>query len=146
MTRPRFTLAQLMAVVLLVGFGFAALRNANPSWASATFSLAILAVSVALAGACSRKEGARMPWAGFAVAGGLSLVIWLCTSSTIGFVNGPPHPLLYRLQPYINPGASGGGPFIAYTQIAHSLDVVLLGGLGAIMGRLLAAKDEPPGY
>jgi hypothetical protein len=61
MTRPRLTLAQLMAVVLLVGFGFAALRNANPSWASVTFSLAILAVSVALAGACSRKEGRGCP-------------------------------------------------------------------------------------
>ena len=72
MTRLRFTLAQLMAVVLFIGFGFAALRNANGLWASATFSLAILTVSVAVAGACSRQGRARMPWAGFAVAGGLS--------------------------------------------------------------------------
>jgi hypothetical protein len=71
-------------------------------------------------------------------------VIWLSTSSTIGDVNGPPYPLLYGLQPYINPKASGGGRFIAYTQISHSLDVVLVGCLGAIMGRLLAAKDERP--
>jgi hypothetical protein len=85
-----------------------------------------------------------MPWEGFAVAGGLCLVIWLSTSSTIGDVNGPPYPLLYGLQPYINPKASGGGRFIAYTQISHSLDVVLVGCLGAIMGRLLAAKDERP--
>jgi hypothetical protein len=144
MSRLRFTLAQLMAVVLLIGFGFAALRNANGLWASATFSLAILTVSVAVAGACSREGRARMPWAGFAVAGGLSLVIWLSTPSTIGYVNGPPYPMLYRLQSYLNPGASGGGPFIAYTQISHSLDVVLLGCLGAIMGRLLAAKGEQP--
>jgi hypothetical protein len=144
MNRLCFTLAQLMAIVLYCGFGFAALRNANALWASAAFSLAILAVSVALAGACSRKRWARMPWAGFAVAGGLCLVVWLTTAQTIGYVNGPPHPLLYELQPYLNPQASGGRPFIAYTQISHSLDVVLLGCLGAILGRLLAAKDERP--
>ena len=86
MSRLRFTLAQLMAVVLLIGFGFAALRNANGLWASATFSLAILTVSVAVAGACSRQGRARTPWAGFAVAGGLTLVFWLSTSSTIGYV------------------------------------------------------------
>ena len=144
MGRLRFTLAQLMAIVVYCGFGFAALRNANALWASATFSLAILTVAVALAGACCRKGAARMPWAGFAFAGGLCLVVWLSTSSTIGYVNGPPNPLLYVLQPYLNPWASRGVPFIAYTQICHSLDVVLLGCLGAVMGHLLAAKDERP--
>src|SRR5262249_28609494 len=74
----------------------------------------------------------------------LSLIIWLSTSSTIGYLNGPPQPLLFRFQPYINPVASGGSPYIAYTQISHSLDVVLLGCLGAIMGRLLAAKGDRP--
>jgi hypothetical protein len=142
MTGLRFTLAQLMAFVLYLGFGFAALRNATALWASAAFCLAVLTVSVALAGACSRKAGARMPWVGFAVAGGISLVIWLSTSSTIGYVNGPPHPLLYGLQPYVNPEASGGRLFIGYTQISHSLDAILLGCLGAILGRLLAPKDD----
>ena len=85
-----------------------------------------------------------MPWAGFAVAGGLCLVIWLSTSSTIGYVNGPPYPLLYRLRPYINPEASRGDPVIAYTQICHSLDVIIHGCLGAIMSGLLAAKDDRP--
>jgi hypothetical protein len=142
MSRLRFTLAQLMAVVLLIGFGFAALRNANGLWASASFNLAILAVSVAVTGACSGQERARLPWAGFAVAGGLFLVIWLSTSSTIGSVNGPPYPMFYRLQSYVNPGASGGSRSIAYAQVSHSLDVVLLGCLGAIVGRLLAANGE----
>jgi hypothetical protein len=142
MTRLRFTLAQLMAIVLFIAFGFAALRNAGALWASAAFSLAILAVSVALAGACSREAAARMPWAGFAIAGGLRLVIWLSTSSTIGHLNGPPAALLYQLQPYINPEGSGGIPLIAYTQVANSLDVVLLGCLGAIMGRFLAANGD----
>ena len=144
MGRLRFTLAQLMAIVFYFGFGFAALRNANALWSSATFSLAILTVSVAFAGACSRKEAARMPWAGFAAGGGLWLVVWLSTPSTIGHVNGPPYPLVYVLRPYLNPGASAGGPFIAFAQIAHSLNVMLLGCFGAVMGHLLAAKDERP--
>jgi hypothetical protein len=133
MSRLRFTLAQLICVVILIGFGFAALRNADESWSSATFSLAILAVSVALAGACSRRDGARMPWAGFGIAGGLSLLTWLSNSHP----GGPPEPFLYRLQQYINPRVE----IIAYMQISQSLNVVLFGCLGAIIGRLLAPKD-----
>ena len=142
MTRLRFTLAQLMAIVLYFGFGFAALRNADAVWASVTFSLAIITVSVALAGAFARKEEARMSWAGFAAAGGARLVIWISTPQTVGFLNGPPKTLLYNLQASINPMASAGGPLIAYTQICNSLDVILLGLVGAALGHLLAAKKR----
>lgn len=144
MTRLRFNLAQLMAIVLFIGFGFAALRNADALYASAAFSLAALTVSVAIAGACSREQAARMPWAGFALAGGLCLVIWLSTSATAGGLNGPPYSLLYRLRPYINPGASGGNTLIAYAQVSHSLEVVLLGCIGAIAGRLMTPKGGRP--
>ena len=48
MTRPRLTIAQLMTLILFVGFGFAALRNANQFWASATYTLAIISILVAL--------------------------------------------------------------------------------------------------
>jgi len=41
MSRLRFTIAQLMAVVLIVAFGFAALRSADKLSASATYALAI---------------------------------------------------------------------------------------------------------
>jgi hypothetical protein len=143
MSRLRFSIAQLMAVVLLIGFGFAALRNANDVWAGVTFGLAIVTVSMGLAGACSRQAGARMPWAGFGIAGGLRLVVWLSTSSIVGHLNGVPYPLLHRLQPYINTEASSSGSaFIAYTQIYHSLDVVLLGLLAAVLSYVLAVKDD----
>ena len=69
MTRHRFTLAQLMAIVLSVGFGFAALRNANELWASATYTLAFLMNLVATLGALARKGRARLAWVGFAVFG-----------------------------------------------------------------------------
>ena len=67
MPRLRFTLAALLAIVLFLGFGFAALRNADAFWASATYMLALLMVAVAPLGALTRKGRARMAWAGFAV-------------------------------------------------------------------------------
>jgi hypothetical protein len=120
MNRLRFTIAQSMAIVFYGGFGFAALRNADDLWASATFNLAIISVSVALACACAGSATSRMTWAGFAFAGGACLIIWLATSQTVGSLNGPPQSMFYRFRPYINPAASGGVPFIAYTQISHS--------------------------
>ena len=68
MIRLRFSIAQLMAVILYVGFAFAALRNANDIWASATFSLAVVLVAVACAGAYARREKGYVSWAGFATA------------------------------------------------------------------------------
>ncbi len=144
MSRLRFSLAQLMAVVLLIGVGFAALRNPNEEWAGETFGLAIVTVSLGLAGACSRKEGARMPWAAFGIAGGLRLLVWLSTSSIVGHLNGVPYPLLHTLQPYINTDASSGVTLIAYRQISNSLDVVLLGLLAAVLSSVLAVKDDRP--
>jgi hypothetical protein len=142
MNRLRFTIAGLMAIVLYVGFGFAALRNADAFWASATFSLAIISESVALAGAFARKKEERMSWAAFAIAGGASLIIWLSTSQTVGSLDGPPRPLLYSFQRFINPMASGGGALIAYTQVSNSLDVILVGLVAAGLSRLVAAKDD----
>ena len=141
MSRLRFTLGQLMAVVFYVGFGIAALRNATAFWASATFSVAIISVSVAIAAAYAGEAKSRVTWAGFASAGGARLLIWLLTGQTIGSLYGPPRSLLHEFQPYINPTASGGAPYIAYTQICNSLDVILLGLMGAVISHLLTADD-----
>ena len=59
MTRPRLTIAQAMAIVFLVGFGCAALRNANDFWAIATFNLAIFLNSTALVAAIVSRGRAR---------------------------------------------------------------------------------------
>ncbi len=85
-----------------------------------------------------------MPWVGFAIAGGLSLLTWLSASSTSGSPHGPPFPLTFAFQEHINPAAAGGGDYRTYMQIGHSLDVVLLGCLGAIIGRFLADKGDRP--
>jgi hypothetical protein len=146
MTRLRLTIAQMMGSVLLVGFGFAALRNADRFWASAAFGLAVISVSAALVGAYARKGSARMSWAGFATTGGACLATWLSSAQTVGSLSGPPQtllqPILAKFQPYINPAAFGGAAFVTYTQIGNSLSVILLALVGAVVGRLVAVKDD----
>jgi hypothetical protein len=41
MRHIRFSIASLITAILLVGFGFAALREANDTWDSSTFSIAL---------------------------------------------------------------------------------------------------------
>jgi hypothetical protein len=136
----RLSIAKLMAVVLFFGFGFAALRNANTFWASAAFTIAIISVSMA----CVRRD--RASWAGFAAAGGASLVIWLTLSQTVGDLNGHPRQLFAWLlgyyHPYINPKATGGADLIAYRQVSHALEVVVLGLVGSVLARVVARGDR----
>jgi hypothetical protein len=153
MTRLRFTLAQLMAIVLYLAFGFAALRNADEFWASATYTLVIVMIAGALVGSFARSGRARMPWVGFAVFGWTFLLISHLPGWTIGGIGfGPiPKPILLiewgiaRLQPYVYP-SPGGRDLTSYEQVSYSLGVVLFGLVGAVVGRLLAAKDERPNH
>src|SRR2546423_1907622 len=78
MTRLRFTLAQLMAAVVFIGLGFAALRSASVLWASAVFTLTVAVLSAAILGAMGRRGRARMTWAGFALFG------WVYLGTTFG--------------------------------------------------------------
>jgi hypothetical protein len=155
MNRLRFTIAGLMAIVLFVAIGFAALRNADELWASATYTLAIAMISLAFVGAFVRKGKARAIWSGFAVFGlaylliGLSpqlkVVVPLYFTYTAG-QRPTPVPLiqlgLHRLQPYVNPIPAGAVGSIPYDQVSHSLGIVLFGFIGAVMGRLLAVTDD----
>jgi hypothetical protein len=157
MSRPRLSLAGLLALVLYIGFGVAALRNADRFWASATFTLAIITLSIALTCAFTRKGRTRTTWTGFAVFGwAYLLIVLLPPRHTGGFGFGPipwPHLLIEwgiaSLQPYIKPfppGVTGGGAagnfLLPYDQVNHSLGIILFGLVGAILSRLVAEKDE----
>jgi hypothetical protein len=141
------TIAQLMAIVLYLGTGFAALRNATEFWASATLTLAAAIVLAATLGAFARKGTRRFAWAGFAAFGWTcALTEWL---SFLAMRQYAPPPMLVlwgfrTLQPYIQPSAAGGDPYIRYYQISISLEVVLFGVVGAIVGRLVAAEVDRP--
>jgi hypothetical protein len=146
MTRLRFTLAQLMAIVLYLGFGFAALRNAD-FWASATYTVAFLMISVAPLGALARKGRARMVWAGFAVFGWAPLLVGALPHLYVRSFGLIPSPRLLTergfdyLLPYL---WTPRGIETSHAQVFYSLDIILFGLLGAVLGRLLAVKDERP--
>lgn len=155
MTHFRFSLAQLMAAVIYLGLGFAALRNADRLWASATFTLSIVAISTALLGALIRRGRARPVWIGFAVFGWTYLLISTLPPRASGGLGFGPLPLppsliewgMASLQPYLWPVPSGqmwnsASLLTPYEQVGHSLGIVLFGSVGAFVGRFLAMRDE----
>ena len=95
MRRFRFHLGTLVILVLVLGVGFAALRESNEIWDSITFSvtLGVLLTSILLA--IHRTEKRRAFWLGFALFGwaylGLSLVpsieSRLITTKALAFVD-----------------------------------------------------------
>ena len=149
MTRLRFSIAQLMGIVLYLGFGFAALRNADEFWASASYTLAMAMIAAALVGAFARNGTARMTWVGFAVFGWAYLLVARLpdlNTPSAGQIHGPYLLIEWGfalLVPYIYPpGAAFNG--VEYDEIAHSLGVIFSGLVGAAVGRLLAMRDERP--
>src|SRR5262249_36511369 len=109
MTRYRFTLAQLMAVVMLIGFGFAAMRSASVLWASAVFTLTVAILSVAVLGAMARRGRARMTWVGFAFFGWFYLGTTFGPWATVNGVTAPTYASRWPLDYWDAKVWSGGG-------------------------------------
>jgi hypothetical protein len=159
MNRPRFTVLQAMAVVLAVGLGLAALRNADALWAGATFTLAVAMLAAAPVGAVARRGRARASWAGCAAFGWTALLVAQLPPRDVGVMGfGPiPRPTLpiewglERLQPYLRPlppgtsGMAAVGLLTPYEQVGHALGILLAGLVGAVLGRLLAVDEGRPG-
>jgi hypothetical protein len=142
MNRFRFTIGQAMATVLFVGIGFAAMKNPNILWSSATYTLAILMISVASLVAIARQGRSRLPWAGFALFGGFALLAGTLPILNAG-VNHPPSPMLLTRQVFLwlLPYVSDPGDYpVIQLQIFHSLETIAYGFVGAFLGRLLALK------
>ena len=117
-------------------------------------SLAIIMITTALVGGLARRGTARATWIGFAVFGWIYLLIDQLPAWPIGGLGaGPiPKPVLLieygiaRLRPYINPLSATltGSEWVQYEQVSFSLGIILFGLLGAVLGRLVAVKDDPP--
>jgi len=136
------SIARVMLFIFFLCIVMAALGNANGFWAGFSFTAAILAVCTATVGAFSREN--RVPWAGFALAGWTSLLVWLTLTSNVGYLEGRPHGLFCHLinhySNHLNPGASGGGPFIAYRQVSQALDVILTGLAGSLLAQFMVVR------
>ena len=67
MRTVRFSIAALMAVVLIVALGLAALRNSSATWAGVTFLLTCAVLCLAIVGIVCDGDVRRAWWLGFAL-------------------------------------------------------------------------------
>jgi hypothetical protein len=167
MSRLRFTLAQLMAAVIFIGLGFAALRSASPLWASAVFTVTLAVLSAAVLGAMARRGRARMTWAGFALFGWIYLGTTFGPWASVNGVMAPPYVTRWVLdywdakrgpvgQMDLWPGEVLFSPFppaaltppgsVQFRRVGHCLAAILFGLVGAVLGRLTAAEDGRPNH
>jgi hypothetical protein len=75
MRRFRLPIAGLMLFPLPFAVGLAALREPSESWASALFSLAVLALLVSVLGTAARRGASRMAFLGFTLFGTSYLIL-----------------------------------------------------------------------
>ena len=143
MTRLRFPLAQLMAIVL---YSASASQPAKRGCLLGQYDLQPHHYfGFGGLGRCLRcKTKLGMTWAGFADAGGVSLVIWLATSQTVGYLNGR-HPRYTTTISTVHQsdGFRRGIVYRIYSNL-NSLNVIFVGLVVAVLSRLVAVKNDQP--
>jgi hypothetical protein len=183
MTRLRFTLAQSMAIVILIGVGLAALRSASALWSSALFTLTVVVLSAAILGAMAFRGRARMTWAGFALFGWIYLgtafgpwaegnglkappyvTRWVLdyTSQRSWYANRidtgvpgevlfPAPSIMYGMGGGMKSGQVSGAPapvvlvdMFHFRRIGHCIAAIVFGLIGALVGRIMAARNDQP--
>jgi hypothetical protein len=75
MRQFRFSVAALMAVIVLLAVGMAALRDPTTLWASAIFTAAVTLFAASVIGAMAHRGGTRLSWAGMSIFGWIYLII-----------------------------------------------------------------------
>ena len=80
MSRIRFSIASLLVVVLVLGVGFAALRESNETWDSGVLTLTLVICLTSFLLAIHHNDARRAFWTGFALFGGGYLVLSLVPS------------------------------------------------------------------
>jgi hypothetical protein len=97
MTRLRVPIAGLMLFLLPVAVGLAALRDPSELWASALFSLTILALLVSVLGTVARRGASRIAFLGFTLFGTTYLILAFGPWPWINADGLRPPPLLTRI-------------------------------------------------
>ena len=80
MRHIRFNIASLLGVILVLGVGFAAVRESSDLWESGIFTLAIATLLISILMAVHRTESRRAFWIGFALFGWIRMVLSLVPS------------------------------------------------------------------
>ena len=111
--RLRFSIMGLMALVLFVAVGFAALRNPTELWAYALFTLALGIFGIAALGAAFRQGYGRAFFAGFAAFGFGYLILcygpWAATEVR-------PHLATAKLLEYAPPWLNTTNPMVPFPR------------------------------
>jgi hypothetical protein len=164
MRKFRFSIGGLMAVVLVLAIGFAALRNASQTWAGLMFLLTCGVLGLAVVGAVCRREAERAWWLGFAVFGWGYMILAFWPSESLPEL--PTQALLDVLRSIFlatpqgqgfvpamagafgGGGGFGAGPMLSSSQIGHCLWALLFALLGGTLARVLygapADRTESP--
>ena len=163
MRKLRFPIAGLMAAVLVIALGLAALRNASGTWAGSTFLLTCAVLCLAVVGVVCRAGAERAWWLGFALFGWGYLFLAFWTSfelPTMAVLNKIGAQLGTKVQfPGTMNGGMGGGmsgmmstglefsggfgggiggpPDLPLQQIAHCLWALVAALLGGTLSILL---------
>ena len=130
MSRIRFSIASLLVVVLVLGVGFAALRESNEIWDGGIFSMTLVILLTSVLLAIHRSEERRAFWLGFALFGvvylGLSLVppieSRLITKKALAYLDSK---LLGRSLGFFTihfTGTGSGGPGDRVQTVAFTVD------------------------
>jgi hypothetical protein len=108
MRHLRISIGGLMALVILAGVGFAALRSASELGASLLFTLALGLLATAILGAMFRRGRQQAFWAGFALFGLGSMLLgfgpWADTAIRPRLLT---TRLSHQLYPMFNPTSGG---------------------------------------
>jgi WD40 repeat protein len=127
MSRIRFSIASLLVLVLVLGVGFAALRESNEPWDSGLFTLTLTVLLISILLAIHRTESSRAFWMGFALFGvaylGLPLVppigSRLITTSALAYIDSK---VPGRPQNFFKLDVTGGTPGNQVQEVAFSPD------------------------
>jgi hypothetical protein len=157
MQKARFSIARLMAAVLVAALGFAALRNASEDWAGLMLLVTGGALMLALVGALCRGPDERAWWLGFALFGGgyLALVYAWPHGLPSSLDSLPTIPLARSIGSWLgvtldarfrgDADAKGWSSLPPIYRILHCLWALALACLGCILAGILVRNPAAGG-
>jgi hypothetical protein len=171
MRRLRFNIASLLVFVLILGIGFAALRESSELWDSGLFTLTLGVLLVSILLSVHRTVSRRAFWLGFALFGWTYLALSqvpsiesrLATTKLLAYLDSK---VPGRTQTFFtgtfedvtatvgldsddgtiflnrSAGPGLGGTSESFMRIGHSLVVLIVALLGGLLSQFLHEKDR----